>query len=391
MPARLVGSEKCVRIPSLDGLRAVSLCLVLFGHLCGTAGFLPRSAGSTLGDLGNLGVRVFFVISGFLITTLLVDELDQTGGISLRRFYLRRTLRIFPAFYVYVAILAAAAALNWIRLLPGDLLYAVAYTSNYHEHQSWFTGHLWSLSVEEQFYLLWPVVFAFGGGQRAKRLAALTLLAAPLCRTVMLIYMPETRWAIGWWFPTIADSIAAGCLLAMLRPQLEQNRRYVRLLRSRWFFLLPAATFAINMKAGGRLQVAVLESILNVAIAVMVHRAVSVQNSIWARFLNTRALSLTGAMSYSVYLWQQPFLNRFASSPLQSFPLNLILVVACGVASFYLVETPMLRLRNRLVEKPTRSRNHRVAGHSVGLELKINELCVSVVEDQEQKQSARIH
>jgi len=236
-------------MPSLDGLRAVSLCLVLFGHLCGTPGFLPRSAGSILGDLGNLGVRVFFLISGFLITMLLVDELNQTGSISLSRFYLRRTMRIFPAFYVYVAILWGTAALGCVRLLPGDLLHALTYTSNYHQHQSWLTGHLWSLSVEEQFYLLWPVVFAFGGIQRAKWVAAITVLAAPLWRTVMLVWLPETQWGIGWWFPTIADSIAAGCLLAIWKPRLERNRRYAGLLRSRWFFLLLIVALAIM--AGG--------------------------------------------------------------------------------------------------------------------------------------------
>jgi len=343
--------EKSSRIPSLDGLRAVSLCLVLYGHLCGTTGFLPSSAGSILGDLGNLGVRVFFVISGFLITTLLVDELDQSGGISLRQFYLRRTIRIFPAFYVYIAVLAGAAALGWICLLPGDLLHAVTYTSNYHEHHSWLTGHLWSLSVEEQFYLLWPVVFAFGGAQRAKWVAAITIFAAPLCRTVMLVGLPETQWGIGWWFPTIADSMAAGCLLAMWKPRLERDRRYAGLLRSRWFALVPAATLALNMKAGGRLQVAVIESILNLAICVTIHRAVLFQQSRSSRILNTRALSSAGAMSYSVYLWQQPFLDRFASSLFQAFPLNLILAVASGAASFYLVEAPMLRLRTRLMKK----------------------------------------
>jgi len=346
--------EKSFRIPSLDGLRAVSLCLVLYGHLCGTTGFLPRSAGSILGDLGNLGVRVFFVISGFLITSLLVAELDQTARISLRRFYLRRTMRIFPAFYVYIAVLAGAAALGWVHLLPGDLLHAVTYTSNYHEHQSWLTGHLWSLSVEEQFYLLWPVVLAFGGARAAKLVAAITIFAAPLCRTVMLVGLPETRWGIGWWFPTIADSIAAGCLLAMWRPWLEKDRRYAGLLRSRWFMLLPAAALAMNMKSGGRLQVAVIESILNLAICMTIHRAVLFRSSRSSRFLNTRALSFAGAMSYSIYLWQQPFLDRFAASPLQAFPLNLILAVACGAASFYLVEAPMLRLRTGLMKKRTR-------------------------------------
>jgi peptidoglycan/LPS O-acetylase OafA/YrhL len=184
-----------------------------------------------------------------------------------------------------------------------------------------------------------------------KRVAAITILAAPFCRTVMLVGLAETRWGIGWWFPTVADSIAAGCLLAMWKPRLERNRRYTGLLRSRWFFLLPLAALAMNMKAGGRLQVAVIESILNLAICVIIHRAVLIQHSLSSRLLNTRVLSFAGTMSYSIYLWQQAFLDRFGSSPLQAFPLNLILAVACGAASFYLVEAPMLRLRARLLRK----------------------------------------
>ncbi|HUI78285.1 MAG TPA: acyltransferase [Bryobacteraceae bacterium] len=352
-PARRL-LEKSSRIPSLDGLRAVALSLVLFGHLCGTPGFLPRSAASVLGDLANLGVHVFFIISGFLITSLLLAELDQTGVISLKSFYLRRTIRIFPAFYVYLTILVGAAAFGWVHLRPGDLLHAVTYTSNYHPIHSWLTGHLWSLSVEEQFYLLWPIVFALGGAHRAKWVAAMTIAAAPLCRAAMMVYLPEAEYGIGWWFPTIADSIAAGCLLALWKQSLEENPFYKVLLRSRWFFLLIVAVVAMNMKAGGRLRVVLIESILNIAICVIIHRTVLAQKSLWSRTLNTGALSFGGALSYSVYLWQQPFLNRYGSSPLQAFPLNLILAVACGAASFYLIETPMLRLRNRLPKERTK-------------------------------------
>src|SRR2546425_10051183 len=92
------------RIPSLDGLRALSISLVLVAHLAGTHHFFTTQAVAQLGDLGNLGVRMFFVISGFLITKLLLVELDRTQRISLKAFYIRRLLRIFPAFYVFIII-----------------------------------------------------------------------------------------------------------------------------------------------------------------------------------------------------------------------------------------------------------------------------------------------
>src|SRR5512141_1648626 len=105
------------RIPSLDGLRAISIVMVLFGHMAGTRGlpvrWLPFAWGS-------LGVTVFFVISGFLITSLLVKEHSKTGTISLRTFYLRRTMRIFPAMYVFVAAIACLEAFGVLHTRSGD-------------------------------------------------------------------------------------------------------------------------------------------------------------------------------------------------------------------------------------------------------------------------------
>ena len=107
------------RIPSLDGLRAVSIVLVIVSHLLGTRGFPwgPRALG-TVGDFGYLGVKVFFVISGYLITRLLIAEHARTGRISLRDFYVRRVWRIFPAFYAFIAAMLAAWAIGWIALAP---------------------------------------------------------------------------------------------------------------------------------------------------------------------------------------------------------------------------------------------------------------------------------
>src|SRR5258705_2743476 len=111
------------RIPSLDGFRAISIGLVLFGHLLGTSGFsLSLEANKHLA-LGELGVRVFFVISGFLITNLLLTEVATTGRIHIGRFYLRRTFRIFPPYYVFILALVVGELARWIELAPGDLFH----------------------------------------------------------------------------------------------------------------------------------------------------------------------------------------------------------------------------------------------------------------------------
>src|SRR4051812_33530313 len=143
------------RIPSLDGLRAISIAFVLFAHLAGTRNFPASRVVGKIVDFGALGVHVFFVISGYLITRLLLEELERRQRISLGRFYLRRTLRIFPPYYAFILALVAAQALGWLQLASRDVMHAMTYTSNYYLERSWFTGHTWSLSVEEQFYLLW--------------------------------------------------------------------------------------------------------------------------------------------------------------------------------------------------------------------------------------------
>lgn len=137
------------RIPSLDGLRAFSLGLVILSHLYGTTRFpsLGLSARAA-NDLGYVGVRIFFVISGFLITTLLLKEHARAGTVSLGDFYLRRTCRIFPTAYVFVIVIGALAALGLVQVRDGDVLHAATYTMNYHYERSWTLGHLWSLSVQ---------------------------------------------------------------------------------------------------------------------------------------------------------------------------------------------------------------------------------------------------
>ncbi|MBV8843947.1 MAG: acyltransferase [Bryobacterales bacterium] len=340
------------RIPSLDGLRAISIGLVLFGHLCGTANFFPRSAFAPLGDFANLGVRVFFVISGFLITYLMLDEIEATGTVSLKLFYLRRTLRIFPASYGFILFIFLASRLGGPTLARGDLFHAITYTVNYHLHASWVVGHLWSLSVEEQFYLLWPALIAFFSLRYATLFAVNALWIAPISRFVIATFLPAYRWGVAWWFPTIMDPIATGCLLAIFRKRLEANGVYMAVLRSRWFVLIPCCAFLANMRPDGRrLSMLLLQPFINVAIAVTIHRVVLFDKTMLGRFLNLRPLAFVGVLSYSLYLWQQPFLNRSSQAVVCAFPWNLMIAGVAAAASYAFIERPALAIRKKLEQR----------------------------------------
>lgn len=157
LPAPLVAGLQRSHLPSLDGIRAIAVFLVVFYHL-GVPG-IP----------GGMGVLIFFVLSGFLITWLLLKEEERFGHISLKLFYARRTLRIFPAFYVYWFLIIGLSIISSRHIFRAQAVCSFFYISNY--YQAIFgdpnTGlsHTWSLGVEEQFYLVWPVTFSIAEEQ----------------------------------------------------------------------------------------------------------------------------------------------------------------------------------------------------------------------------------
>jgi peptidoglycan/LPS O-acetylase OafA/YrhL len=332
------------RIPSLDGLRAISIALVLFSHLAGTGGFPISAATANPWGLGSLGVTVFFVISGFLITGLLLEELRRTDRIRLGRFYFRRTLRIFPPYFALLIGLALADAAGWISLNPGDLLHSATYTSNYHAARSWFVGHTWSLSVEEQFYLLWPAVLLFAGTRRGLLIAGATILLVPLIRVGEWELFREP--GVGVRFETIADALAAGCVLACLRPSLHASPLYLRALSSRAFIVVPVAAVVANLTNNHPLVIwGAGITVIVVSVALCIDWAVTFHDGRLGRILNAAPLVFVGWISYSLYLWQQPFLNREAQMRTAQFPVNIVLTATAAVASYYAIERPSLQLR----------------------------------------------
>ncbi len=338
------------RIPSLDGMRAVAILMVVVAHLGLPAGFVPLPAGS--GDvLGDTGVRVFFVLSGFLITTLLLGEHSRTGKVNLTQFYIRRVFRIFPAFYLYLAALSFGSALGWIALQPGDLTKAAVYVVDYLPWYSTsiFVRHIWSLSVEEQFYLLWPAAIWLLGPSRAKWVALGSIIASPFWRLAVFAFLPAATLTIDRRFDCISDALATGCLLAISSAALSNWPPYRAVLRSPWMHGLPIAVLgAAAMGKHPHAYFFVAHSVMNFGIALYLHRCILFPP--W--LLNTAVFRLIGQTSYSIYLWQQLFCSLHVDGARLSWSSAVVLMLAVASVSYFALESPLQRLGRRLSRPP---------------------------------------
>jgi peptidoglycan/LPS O-acetylase OafA/YrhL len=327
------------RIPSLDGLRAISITLVIVGHWAELR-YRPSTAADVAGAFANLGVRIFFIISGYLITTLLLKERQKTRTIGLREFYVRRAYRILPAAAAFMlpVFVIFRHQLRWYHAAA-----AVLYVANFDFAHPWFLGHLWSLSVEEQFYLLWPGLLKKWWRHRLAILAAV-IAFAPL-------YRVACHWAglhgrADETFPAVADVLAIGCLLAIVDQRTDQRSKpRLPRIKPAWaaMMLLPVVLTPVYL---GRLHfhltallLFVLWPAMHLSIAGLLKHVVERPY----RLLNAQPVVWLGQISYSLYLWQQVFIFGEHAKPWY----YVFFAVGMASASFYLVEQPMLRLRQR--------------------------------------------
>lgn len=343
------------RIPSLDGIRAVSILLVLMSHFINDMGWPNPYA------VGVLGVRIFFIISGFLITGLLLKEIRDSHSINLRRFYLRRTLRIFPPFYFYILVMLLLSAFGWASLTLQGALPAIAYVSNYIDtwNAAGFTlSHSWSLSTEEQFYLIWPFSLVFLGRKNAFAFLLIILISSPIARGALYLLSNNYSQSVDY-FHLNADHIATGCVLAFIQHRLHASNIYQWLMRPiPAFCVLAAGGAAYSQQHHPGLFAVFGMTIVNLSIAFCVDRSITYRENPIGRFLNSRVMVTIGILSYSIYIWQQPFLHLHSSRPvlllsngwqLVANPyISVILIALLSVLSYYLVEQPSLRLRGKI-------------------------------------------
>ena len=335
-------------IPSLDGLRAIAAFLVVFYH-----------AGLEWAP-GGLGVLIFFVLSGFLITWLLLKEEERSGTVSLKLFYFRRSLRIFPAFYAYWLLLSAALLLLHKRYDVAQAISSLLYVNNYYQalHGDPNTGfsHTWSLGIEEQFYLLWPLLFLLLRGARQRlrfMIAAIVLLV--LYREALIFLFHRHQGYIYEAFDTRADHLLVGCLLAVALRAGVWTGLWRRLSSSPWLSAVPLGLLVIStalaLRFGSTYRDAVGFVVDPMLIVVLIVQTIAHPSAGFGVALNWDWVRYLGTISYSVYLYQQvvvePVRKMTARWPAVSMLATILAVIAVASASYWIVERPFLRLKKR--------------------------------------------
>lgn len=353
-------------LPTLDGWRAVAIGLVLLAHgsesmqLVFNSDWLAHSV--TFKKLGLFGVQMFFGLSGFLITSKLIEEENRRGQVSLTSFYTRRAFRILPASVFFLAVVGALALNGVLDVSLGRWLSTLLFAANYTQAEhSWYLGHFWSLAVEEHFYFLWPAAFLLlkMTRRRVAVVLAMALLIAVWRALDFRLQISGSSPAVFWGRTDIqADGILWGVLVALLYGDDVFKRRL-----QQWYahpmgwplLLLALLLTEVFPSVDWKLDFALI-TLKAILIPLLILGTVVQDKRITGRVLESAPFRLLGRLSYSLYLWQQLFLvwsdEQVAGLAwVQVFPNNLLAVFVCASLSLLLIENPMIALGHRLLKR----------------------------------------
>jgi peptidoglycan/LPS O-acetylase OafA/YrhL len=353
-----IGPRDSLYIPSLDGIRAISFFLVFFAHAGLGAIIIP----------GGFGVTIFFLLSGFLITTLLRLEFARYGRINLGAFYLRRVLRILPPLYVVLALAIVLTSLGkGLSAVPfAGTLTQVLQVSNYYQIYADpattmpGTGLLWSLAVEEHFYLLFPLLYVWMSPRlSANRQAALLLAlcaAALAWRYVLYFHFHAQESRTYFATDTRFDSILFGCVFAIAANPVTRDPSYEWMLaRMKWLLPLSVVTlFGTFVVRNEGFRDTLRYTLQGLALLPLFVAAIHYQKSSPVRFLNLPVIRFLGVLSYTLYLCHSVIMEGvervWPVGPVLTGVLSLACALCFATLVHYWVERPCTRLRKRLAD-----------------------------------------
>lgn len=336
--------------PALDGIRGIAVLLVLAAHA--TELYVPMFR-----PLGRIGVAMFFVLSGFLITSLLLEERIREGRLDLAAFYTRRARRLLPALVAVLVVVAALGMITWPAAAAVTFYYGNWYGAA--GNSLGWLPHTWSLAIEEQFYLLWPLVVVAVRSKRALLVAAISGAGVSVLSRVWLWDgTAERAEHLGLWTHTAADPILLGCVLAV-----AMHGSHVRELPG-WVAGPPLGAAIATGALGGWAWRGVG---MPAAVAVLTCGAVwCVSHASEARWLSGARLTSVGRRSYGLYLWHVPVLSMcapFGLPPVAHVTIGVVVSCAVAWASWRWVEQPFLRLNDRSRDRPRPG--HRETPHAL--------------------------
>jgi peptidoglycan/LPS O-acetylase OafA/YrhL len=335
-------------LPTLDGWRAIAIAMVLASHAL-TTEFTGNGSGGLLNRLtfrlGTFGVMLFFAISGFLICTRLLIEEETRGRFSLKSFYVRRIFRILPAAYVYLAVLAVLVGAGMVAVRGMDFAAAALFFSNYVVSASWYTGHFWSLAIEEHFYLFWPPILLLAGRRWAAVCGTILIALTVVLRLLSTRNAPAGADLPGYTWLRL-DAFMFPCILAVALRDPRFARSFVAWMTVRmWSGLIAGLCAGIALatvipwwREPQRVMQAALLPLIIVTTVKRPHD--------WAgRLLRHPAMEWTGRISYSIYLWQQLVFGMAPRSwPLRGLatPVIIAAILTLAAASRRWIELPLI-------------------------------------------------